>query len=299
MNPSTPPNSDENDSSAAAAEWQDFYQNQRYGTASVTNDPIIGTPSFFNDNRFNETNARHYTSGGHGNHRRGRQNYSYTNNNDDAYFQLQNLQLATLTQFINDYNRNIREYQRNMADSLRFLRNMRMNYQNHQTFGTASSSFRPPSHHHSYVRQPSTTTNSNDTQLFFTYTLYPRNDVSARTLTTLDISQNTRTFEYTEQMATGSSDTSNNICPISLDAFSVGDTLCQIVGCGHVFKKPALMQWFRNHSSCPICRYNLMRPTTSGATTIDASNTVLDNDYFNEIARRLAEIITETSDSPV
>ncbi len=47
-------------------------------------------------------------------------------------------------------------------------------------------------------------------------------------------------------------------CPISLDEFTNGEELTQIIACSHIFKKEHLMNWFRRSTRCPVCRYNLM-----------------------------------------
>ena len=56
-------------------------------------------------------------------------------------------------------------------------------------------------------------------------------------------------------------------CPISMEDFQVGDVLCEIIGCRHVFKRPALMRWFRRSSQCPVCRYDLFTNTNERNTT--------------------------------
>ena len=47
-------------------------------------------------------------------------------------------------------------------------------------------------------------------------------------------------------------------CPISLDDFEVDEEICQIVGCGHYFKKNHIMRWFQTNHICPVCRYNIL-----------------------------------------
>ena len=45
-----------------------------------------------------------------------------------------------------------------------------------------------------------------------------------------------------------------NQCPITLDYFQPGQELLRVNGCGHLFSKPALMEWFNRHRDCPVCR---------------------------------------------
>ena len=46
-------------------------------------------------------------------------------------------------------------------------------------------------------------------------------------------------------------------CPISLEDFVVGDELCEIRNCHHVFKWTNLQSWFSRNSNCPVCRFDI------------------------------------------
>lgn len=46
-------------------------------------------------------------------------------------------------------------------------------------------------------------------------------------------------------------------CPISLEDFTIGEELCEIRHCGHIFKWSALRSWFSRNSHCPVCRYDI------------------------------------------
>ena len=97
-----------------------------------------------------------------------------------------------------------------------------------------------------------------DMQLLFTYLFQPNinNEVNEmRPLSREEISNATRTYGYTEEMQV--QDPSGNVCPISLETYQVGDVICEIRGCNHIFRRPALMTWLRRNSRCPVCRYNL------------------------------------------
>jgi len=273
------------------------------------------------------------------------------NHNNESYTQLQTRQLNILSSLLYDYYRNIRDYQRNMGECIRILRNLRMNYLDNETFGqsypanfngTYTNPTAPttsPSQRNAYYQNTNTFTpqqqqsrqqyEHDDTQYIFSYTLYPildqrfagqLNDEEPRILTREEISRSTRTYGYTDEMA-ADTDASNNVCPISLDTFSVGDVICEILGCRHIFKRPALMHWFRNHSSCPVCRYNLYnyvptvrtdpsnntvvenmhsRPNTPDYTDLPPLipiNTPLQTTGYDDIANLLAQAITESTSS--
>lgn len=46
-------------------------------------------------------------------------------------------------------------------------------------------------------------------------------------------------------------------CPISLDDFVVGEELCEIKHCHHIFKWSSLQGWFSRNTCCPVCRYDI------------------------------------------
>lgn len=53
-------------------------------------------------------------------------------------------------------------------------------------------------------------------------------------------------------------------CPITMVPFDENTEILKIDHCGHVFSKPAIMRWFRNHVSCPVCRHDIRE--SGGAT---------------------------------
>lgn len=46
-------------------------------------------------------------------------------------------------------------------------------------------------------------------------------------------------------------------CPITMEPFTENTELLRINHCGHVFARPGIMRWFRNHISCPVCRHDI------------------------------------------
>lgn len=138
--------------------------------------------------------------------------------------------IPLIDNLIYEYSRNMRDYNKNIQDIIQLLRLTQQNVE-------------PVS--------------------LFTYTYYPNANANARNttnssvtpLTTDEIAYATRTYSYTND--TTSNNEESNRCPISLETFRVGDVICEIRGCGHIFKRPSLMRWFRRNSQCPICRYEL------------------------------------------
>ena len=110
--------------------------------------------------------------------------------------------------------------------------------------------------------------NELDARILFSYLIQQpqTTDTSSTPLTRTAIAQATRTYGYTEEMSTR--DASGNLCPISLEPYQIGDVVCEIIGCNHIFRRPALMNWLRRSSLCPVCRYNLHNYVpTAPATT--------------------------------
>jgi hypothetical protein len=94
-------------------------------------------------------------------------------------------------------------------------------------------------------------------------------------LTREEIARSTFTYGFIPENE--NADTSGNVCPISLEQFQEGDVICEIRGCRHKFKRPLLMNWFRQNSRCPVCRYELRNyvdtssavPQTTNRTTTE------------------------------
>ena len=180
---------------------------------------------------------------------------------------------------ISHYNQNIHGFNTNMRELIRSLQTSQATTARSLQQGRFGRSSNPPRASRaptvrSHPPQPDTnppmpaatspirsSTNVADNMWLFTYLLQPT-EQNTSPLTAEEISSATRTYGYTAELST---DLSGNQCPISLDHFQVGDVICKINGCGHVFKRRALMQWFRRSSSCPVCRYNVRQPVNTTA----------------------------------
>ncbi len=151
-----------------------------------------------------------------------------------------------------DYNHNIHEYNRNMSTILSLLRADGANV-------APSIPINPAG-----IFMNASTSNSNANRQNF------RNDVARLTMT----------YGFTEDMISENptNDPNANLCPITLESFEIGDVICEIRGCNHKFKRPALMNWLRRNDRCPVCRYNLFNPEvdTSGNIPAPPTETVSD-----------------------
>ena len=181
--------------------------------------------------------------------------------------------VSQYNQNIHGFNTNMRELIRSLQTSQtttsRSLQQIRSNRASNPPRAARAPTARSPSVQHPRAEgappMPAATspilasTTVADNMWLFTYLLQPT-DQNTSPLTAEEISSATRTYGYTAELSV---DLSGNQCPISLDHFQVGDVICKINGCGHAFKRRALMQWFRRSSSCPVCRYNVRQPVNN------------------------------------
>jgi hypothetical protein len=105
-----------------------------------------------------------------------------------------------------------------------------------------------------------------------------------RSLTREEISRNTRTYGFTEDMNADVTDVNRNVCPISLEPFQLGDVICEIRGCGHKFKRPLLMNWLRRNSNCPVCRFDMRANLPSSNTEPQPQTTLSEHEDIGIIS---------------
>ena len=223
-------------------------------------------------------------------------------------------QLDVMNDFLYEYNRNIREYNKNIRDIIQMLNvdfTTGLSNNHYGSYTVDENNLRPDTNfenedddpvprtnvpHRTNVPQQSNTVPnsmlSNDASILLSYYMYPINTQynvnynqninsqdNADILTREEIASTTRTYGYTNELAMHT-DSSANLCPISLDPFQVGDVICEIIGCGHIFKRFSLIRWLRRNSRCPVCRYQLRdylnrqnNETTSNETD-NSNNTI-------------------------
>jgi hypothetical protein len=74
-----------------------------------------------------------------------------------------------------------------------------------------------------------------------------------RGLSENDISLNTTQYIYIEPIPAPEEP---ELCSITMEPLTAGTPVIKITRCGHVFKSSALITWFQNHNTCPLCRQN-------------------------------------------
>ena len=96
-----------------------------------------------------------------------------------------------------------------------------------------------------------------------------------------------REIECNVSTITYSSEETEIRCPISLEDFSIGESICKINNCGHIFKRDALYRWFNNHTTCPVCRANVL-PTTRNSRYNIVNDPIIENNVINDYSQYIA-----------
>ena len=193
---------------------------------------------------------------------------SSTNPNPSMRFV--NRQLDTIYETMINYNSNMLQYHTNIRDMIRLINANSMNYR------LRVNESRQQQYQSRHNRQTRTTPrpNQNNSFLYSTWTLPLFNQPTRPSLTQQQIDQYTTTFTYSEQSQQHVRETR---CPISLENFQHGDSLCQIIGCGHVFLKNNIINWFRRSHHCPICRYNVTSDNNNNGDSSNNNHSTTDN----------------------
>lgn len=140
-------------------------------------------------------------------------------------------------QQLNNYHTNMRDYHKNMVQMNRITNNLLMNI----------ASPHPPHQRFTSFLQPSI-----EIQGFSIPLSRPPPVETYPTIS--QILNAVEVFPYTEEHRLRGLESR---CPISLEDFTVGDELCEIRNCHHIFKWTNLQSWFSRNSNCPVCRFDI------------------------------------------
>jgi hypothetical protein len=118
----------------------------------------------------------------------------------------------------------------------------------------------------------SITTNPANIRSGFIYTqlLDPQPDEQNRGMSILEVLNATRLMQYDASM-------NETRCPITWENFEPGQNILSINSCGHTFGHRALLQWFNNHTKCPVCRTSLIDNATNSNSNVNTNT----NNLFN------------------
>lgn len=217
------------------------------------------------------TNNNRNQNRGRSTNRNRNNNNNNNNSNGMRYF---SRQLDVTSDLISSYNNNIQEYQRNVGIMIALL------HSNNQLFNERFNT-------------PLRVSNVRTEGPFFSYTNTTtpqrRQEPPNTSQRQQQIDQVVRTFTYSQEIGSSLND---NRCPISLQEYVEGDELCEIITCGHIFKKTNLLRWLQRTNTCPSCRAQLNIPlpnnspihnrntTTQMFWTSDNTNNQLFNSDF-------------------
>lgn len=185
---------------------------------------------------------------------------TYYGNNSE--FRNRNSSYNDILSMIEDYNRNIRNYQDNYNRTIEILgntahenNNIMRDYQSTMSFVIRSIINLNPgqfSREHTNTRQSNSGNTESEYEPIFTYT-FPLADLysnEARQLTSEQINMATQTILYNSSVR-------ETTCPVSWEDFTEGEAITQIKHCRHCFKTVSIMNCLRSDPRCPVCRYDL------------------------------------------
>jgi hypothetical protein len=206
-----------------------------------------------------------------------------------------------INEFMQDYYANIRLYQENARDMIQLLREFRNGNPQPRRETRNTNPFRQPMQRPQPAPQIPSQQNNPSLSTTFAYFIQPFNTEQEQSvgLTTEQIDHAIETITYDESISTrynelDAEDTSYERCPICLEDFQIGEEVCRIRVCGHVFKRPGLMYWFSRNNHCPLCRCEVnVQPAIENnqIQPNDAVNNLIQNHIRNPFMRELGSFI--------
>jgi len=193
--------------------------------------------------------------------------------------------IASLYDFMTEYNENIRIYQNNMRQHqditnsflsiINALSTRERNSRNRASQNNATNNHRQ---YYNSTTNPSRFTNwSNSIYTNIVNDVFLRNIDQIFPSTTEDVVVRPTEAQFNAATRTFSFSAAENIsathCPITLEDFQEEDVVCQIIHCGHCFKEDAIKNWFQRKVRCPVCRYDIrdyVQPESQTSSDTDA-----------------------------
>jgi len=182
-----------------------------------------------------------------------------------------------INEFMQDYYGSMRMYQENMRDVIQLLREFRTttitheNAERHNSFSFPDVYTAPQQPAAPQMPNPlSTSVNRNMFPLsttsfaYFIQPLVTENEERVG-LTNEQVERAIERIIYDTSMSNAYNTNASNAedvvadrCPICLEDFQIGEQVVRIRACGHIFKQPGLLRWFRRNNHCPVCRGNVV-----------------------------------------
>jgi len=174
-------------------------------------------------------------------------------NNDDR-----RIVIDTIRRLSDDYHRINREYSSNMMDynrNFRQLLNM-VSSQNHLYNNTNTSTRRNQTRYRDQL----------ETELLGAYLTQINQQIMRENGPLNGLSE--QQMNVATELVTYDASLNEQRCPITHEDFEEGEEVCRIRHCGHYFKTDAIRRWFQRNTVCPVCRHNLIQPSTQNSQFI-------------------------------
>uniref|UniRef100_A0A6C0JXU1 RING-type domain-containing protein n=1 Tax=viral metagenome TaxID=1070528 RepID=A0A6C0JXU1_9ZZZZ len=204
-----------------------------------------------------------------------------------------------LLRVFDSYQRNVEIYNNNMRELIQLLRTTMDTYRQPTaptpapapTTNTRESRYNRPWYFASTTPRPVDSSNNATPRDMRQGAANARTSARTTTASTSTPSNtqrlNTSEIDRNVSIVTYSSSETETRCPISLEDFYVGESICKINNCGHFFKRDALYRWFNSHTTCPVCRSNVL-PTPRNIVNNTYNSPITENNIINDYTRSFA-----------
>ena len=179
--------------------------------------------------------------------------------------------IQSIRSIIYNYNYNQRMYHLNNLDYNRNMTTLlnRMEIIQNQQIPQYRN---PPSSNNTYYNNNRDNTDYNNLVIRLIQQMMHPNNING--LSNEQINIYTQNIHYTNEL-------NEPRCPITYENFEENEEICQIIHCGHYFKKNAIYRWFQISTVCPVCRHDLTGNINNNENAIN--NNIIDpslNNFF-------------------
>lgn len=86
----------------------------------------------------------------------------------------------------------------------------------------------------------------------------------------------------------------NAECPITHDTFENADIVMILLPCRHIFKKEAIMEWFKQSTKCPSCRNDMQTRNDTNTNSITVHDTHVHDIQIPQVTMHIGFQYTES-----
>lgn len=182
-----------------------------------------------------------------------------------------------------EYNNNQRLYNLNIGRTINLIEH---NNNNNQTTAAATSTTR-----NRYYTSNRLSNAIQEQILFFL------NSAATDTTAVTRSNPTQEQLQYATENIEYSTDLVHTICPISLEAFQIGEPITRIRHCGHIFRRDCLQRWFSNHIVCPVCRHDITAASsTATAAPLQQPQRTYSNNRTSSSSSILSQLLQSLMD---